>query len=208
MLHFNSALLAFAAGFTGKYLPWQAIHIEPHNGGVLVTASDQGHVALLGFDPKGEGDETLDLIPDSDLIRACNGIKSAERDIRIEGNEAVVTTYRKEPPNAVRQFTVRRAMEPFPSLDGPLAGIIDHWGATPTVSGTAGRYALTYLEHAIKAAGHLKDSVVLSSFNGGPLRVQCEALDIVVLVQPMEAVPIPPVPGWLQRYADRFPSGS
>lgn len=206
MLHFNSALLALAAGFTGNYLPWQAVHIEPHAGGILVTASDEGRVAMLGFDPDGEGDEVLDLIPDSELVRAANGIKSAPRDIRIEGSEAVVTTYRKTPPNDVRQIPVRRALEPFPSLDGPIAGILDHWGATPQVSGTAGRYALPYLERAIKAAGHLSDSAVLSSYVGGPLRLQCENLEIVVLVLPMEAVPIPPVPDWLQQYGNRFPS--
>lgn len=206
MLHFNSALLSLAAGFTGSYAPWTAVHIQPHAGGVLVTASDEGRVAMLGFDSKGEADETLDLIPDSDLVRACNGIKSAERDVLIDGSTATVTTYRKEPPHAVRQFTVRRTDHLPPSLDRPIAGLLERWGSTPTTSGTAGRYALPYLERAIKATGHLADSVVLSSFDGGPLRLQCESLDIVVLVLPMVAEPIPPLPGWLQSYGNRIPS--
>ena len=43
--------------------------------------------------------------------------------------------------------------------------------------------------------------MILSSFNGGPMRIEEGSGDIVVLVMPQTAEPIPPIPQWLRNYA-------
>lgn len=201
MLQFNSALLALAGAFTGPYAPYQAVHIQPHANGVLVAASDQGRVSMLGYDRRGQGDETCNLLPGADLLKACAGIKSAERDVRIEDDEAAVTTYRKTAGNEVKRFPILRATAPFPPLDRAVSACIQRWGATPAASATAGRYATAYLEKAVKSAGHLCESLVLSGFDGGPLRLHGESLDIMILVMPQTAEPVPPLPQWVQDFA-------
>jgi hypothetical protein len=200
MLQFNSALLAIAGSFAGAYAPYQAIHLQPHMGGVLVVSSDHGKVSAFGFDPAGRGDETIDLIPSKDLLKSCTGIKSAERDVRIEGDTATVTTYRKTAANEVKQFHALRSTAPFPPLDRAIAACMDRWGATPETSATAGRYAAPYLEKAIRAAGSLGDSLVLSAFDGGPLRLHSEEIELMILVMPQTAEPIPALPSWIQQF--------
>lgn len=201
MLQFNSAILAAAGLFTGTYAPYQAIHIEPMNPGVLVAASDQGRVSAIGFDHRGQGDESFDLLPSKELLAACSGIKSAERDIRIEGNAAVVTTYRKVAANEAKEFPIHRAMTPFPPLAEALAACVERWGATPTLSATAGRYSSAMLERAIKAASHLNDSIVISAFDGGPLRLQGDKLELCILLMPQTAEPLPGIPEWILKFA-------
>jgi len=201
MLQFNSALLAAAGLFVGRFTPYEAIHIQPHNGGVLVAASDHGRISALGFDPAGRGDETCDLIADDKLLQACRGIKAAERDVRIEDQRAIVTTYRKT-ANESKEFPILRASTPFPPLESAVAACVQRWSATPEVSATAGRYDATYLEKAVKAAGLLCDSLVLNAFDGGPLRLQGEGLELMILVMPQTAEPIPPIPEWVLRFSE------
>jgi len=201
MLRLNSALVALAGAFTGTYAPFQAIHLQPHAGGVLVASSDHGRVSALAFDRQGRADESCDLLASSELLRSCSGIKTAERELSLEGDTLSVTTYRKKAAHEVKTFPLQRASAPFPPLDQAVAACVRHWGAAPTLSRTAGRYDSAYLEKALKAAGHLCDSLVLSSFDGGPLRLQSDTLELVILVMPQTAAPIPPLPDWLERFA-------
>lgn len=201
MLQFNSALLALAGAFTGPYAPYQSVHLQPHLQGVLVAASDGGKVSMLGYDAKGRGDQACDILVSPDLLRACAGIKSAERDVRIDGDTAAVTTYRKTTSSEVKRFPISYATAPFPPLDRAVSACIQRWSATPALSSTAGRYDTLYLEKAIKSAGHLCESLVLSAFDGGPLRLHGEGLDVMILVMPQTAQPVPPLPQWVQDFA-------
>ena len=200
MLQFNSALLAAVGAFTGDYAPYQSVHIRPHCGGILLAASDHGKVTAIGFDRRGSGDETTSIIPSSELLKACAGIKTAERGIVIDGDRAVVTTYYKASSNKGKELAVHRSLTPFPDIDAALAACVARWGTTPTLSQTAGRYRVAYLERAIKAAGLLADSLVLSAFDGGPLRLQGESIELIILVMPQTAEPIPQLPDWVQVF--------
>lgn len=201
MLQFNSALLAVAGLFVGQYAPYQAIRIQPHANGVLVASSDQGHVTFLGYDSRGSADETCDLIADSKLLAACTGIKSAERGVIIDGNSAQVTTYRKTAANETKEFLVLRSSAPFPPVQAAIDACIQRWSATPSIGATAGRYASPLLTRAVKAAAGCSDSIVLSAFDGGPLRIQCEGLDMLILIMPQTAEPIPQLPDWVCSFA-------
>lgn len=201
MLRFNSALLTFCGSFTGRYAPFQAIHVEPgRESGVLVVASDGGKATAIGYDASGEADESANLLPSNDLLAACRGIKTAAREIAIDETRATVTTYHKASSDR-KEFLLLRSAEPFPPIRAALAACLDTWGAAPSVSATAGRYSTHYLEKAIKAAGSLTDALVLSAFDGGPLRLQGDGLELMVLVMPQTAEPIPPVPDWAVKFA-------
>lgn len=199
MLAFNSALLAAVGSFTGKYAPYQSVLIRPHAGGVLLAASDAGKVTALGFDRLGRGDTPATIIPSAELLRACTGIKTAERGVVIDGNSAIVTTYYKSSSSQGKELPVHHSITPFPPIESAITACIQRWGATPQHSETAGRYKVAYLERAIKNAGLLADSIVLSAFDGGPLRVQGESIELTILVMPQTAEPIPTIPDWLQN---------
>ena len=93
MLQLNSALVAICSEFTGKYAPYQAVEISPApRGGVFVASTDRGNIACLAHDPAGQADRVMRLLPDAELIKFCRGIKTAERQLRIEGNNALVST--------------------------------------------------------------------------------------------------------------------
>jgi len=201
VLQFNSALLAAVGSFTGKYAPYQAVLIQPHAGGILLAGSDEGKVTALAFDRDGRGDETATIIPSTELLKACSGIKTAERGVVIDGNSAVVTTYYKTSNSKGKELPVHRSITPFPPIDQAIAACIERWSATPKLSETAGRYKLRYLERAIRNAGLYSDSLVLSAFEGGPLRIQGESIELVILVMPQTAEPIPAVPDWLAEIA-------
>lgn len=201
MLQFNSALLAAVGSFTGPYAPYQSVHIRPHCGGILLAASDHGKVTALGFDRRGVGDETLDIIPSDELLKACAGIKTAERGIVIDGDTATVTTYYKASSAKGKEFQIQRAIKPFPAIDGAMAACAERWGCTPRLTETAGRYNLSYLTKAIRAAGLLVDSLVLSAFDGGPLRLQGESIELTILIMPQTAEPIPALPDWIQEFS-------
>jgi hypothetical protein len=201
MIRLNSALLALVGAFAGTYAPFQAIRLQPHSSGVLVAASDQGRITAFGFDPKGSADESCNLLAGPELLRACSGIKSAERDVAITEDTATVTTYRKNGNHEVKSFPISQASTPFPPLDQAVAICIRRWGAAPATSATAGRYDSLYLEQALKTVSHLCESMVISGFDGGPLRLQSEALDLMILIMPQTAEPIPPLPDWIQQFA-------
>ena len=203
MLQFNSALLTAVGTFTGQYAPYQAIRIEPHDGGVLLCASDHGKVAALGFDRQGRGDESVTIIPSGELLKACAGIKTAERGVVIDGDSAIVTTYYKTSDNKGKEIPIHRSVIPFPPIDEAIAACLHRWSATPELSATAGRYKTAYLEKAIRHAGLHADSLVISAFDGGPLRIQGETIELVLLVMPQVAEPIPPVPDWIVRLGER-----
>ena len=201
MLQFNSANLAAVGPFVSRYAPWQSIHLSAHAGGVMATACDGGKAIAMAFDPGGRADENCDLLPSSELLRACAGIKSADRDVRIEADAALVTTYRKTANDEVRQYPIQRSLIPFPSIDNLLEAVLERWGAQPASSDTAGRYDSFYLEKAIKTASFLNTSLVLSAFDGGPLRLQNNTGTLCILIMPQKAEPIPPVPDWIQLCA-------
>ena len=163
-------------------------------------ATDHGKITALGFDRKGVADESLTFVPGDELLKACAGIKSAERGIVIDGDSATVTTYYKSASSKAKEFQVHRSIQPFPNVEGAIAACIERWGATPRVSEAAGRYDVAYLLKAIRAAGLLCDSLVLSAFDGGPLRLQGESIELIVLLLPQTAEPIPPLPDWILEF--------
>ena len=201
MLQCHSALAAIAAEFTGKFAPYQAIEISPApKGGVFIASTDKGSIACLAHDPGGKTDETIRLLPDPELIRLCRGIKTADRELRVEGDNAVVTTYRKT-TSEKKETRVSRSISEFPPLAKAINHCLQRWGNSPQVSATAGRYESRYVERALKGLSGLSESVVLSAFDGGPLRIQTDEGNIVVLVMPQSAEKIPSVPEWLSEYA-------
>lgn len=201
MVQFNSALLALAGLFVGAYAPYQAVHIRPHAGGVLVASTNQGQVSFLGYDPNGSADESCNIVACDKLLAACAGIKSAERDVFIEDGRATVTTYYKAADNKKKEFPVLYSSVPFPPLASAVQACVDRWSATPATTATAGRYASSFLLDAIKAVSGCGDSITLSAFDGGPLRLQSDTLDMLILVMPQTAEPIPPLPDWVCSFA-------
>lgn len=208
-LTFNSALLAYAAAFTGRFGTDQGVEITPlragePESGVTVAAFNRGAIGMIAYDPEGKADDSVLLYPDKGLIKAANGIKTAGRDICIEGDDltalsARVTTYHKE-HSTFKDYTVRASRD-LPSYRPTIAAVLQHWGSTPELSATAGRYDMDLLHAAIKTMVDDTDSLVLSGYNGGPLRLQREDVQIVVLLMPQTALPIPAAPAWLSEYA-------
>ena len=116
MLSCNSALLAIASEFTGTYAPYQAVELTPHErGGVFLASTDKGNVACLAFDPAGEGDETINLLPNTELIKASRGVKTATRTLVIEDDIAKVTTYRKT-TSETKEIPINRSSVNSPNL--------------------------------------------------------------------------------------------
>lgn len=205
MIRLRAPLLSIAAEFTGKYAPFQGVQLRPHpDGGVLVLATDKGHIACLAHDPSGSIETSRHLLIPDDLARACAAIKTAERDVQIDGTTAVVTTYRKSTSES-RQFQVFDCAADFPPMEEVLAACIDRWSATPELTGTAGRYDADLLTRAIKAARTLAGSLVFSSYDGGPLRLQGDGIDVLVLLMPQTAEPIPAIPAWALSLASPAP---
>jgi hypothetical protein len=202
MLTLNSALIAVVAEFTGPYAPYQGVALTPcPSGGVFVSATDNGKIACMAYDCRGRGDEAIYLLPSSELVRSCKGLKTAEREITIADQTALVTTFRKSAANDVKEIPITRSQTTPPPLGKIMRHCIDTWGATPVIGNTAGRYATDYVEKAIKVLSTREKSLVFSAFDGGPLRIQSDCGDIVVLVMPQTAEPIPPLPAWLDAYA-------
>lgn len=201
MLQLNSSLVAIAAEFTGKYAPYQAVEISPApGGGAYISSTDKGKIACLAFDASATIDETVRLLPDPELIKCCRGIKTAERQLFIEGNNAVVTTFRKTTQEK-KEFIVNKSISDFPPLASAVKACLDRWSAQPTVSATAGRYESRYIERALRGLSSSDDSIILSAFDGGPLRIQTDQEHVVILVMPQTAEKIPCLPQWLKEYA-------
>lgn len=200
MIRFSSGLLALAANFTGKYAPFQGIQIAPLAGGVSVVASNRGAVAFFGYDPKGQANREVVLLPDGELIKAARGIKTAEREVTIDGGAALVTTYYKDHSTS-KEFPAHFSSVAFPPMRAVVDQAIAYWGETPELTTTAGRYDLALLDKAVRAMADDAGSIVLSGYQGGPLRLQREDLQAVVLLMPQAAKPLPTVPPWLASYA-------
>lgn len=200
MHRFSSSLLALAASFTGKYAPFQGVQIAPLAGGVSVVACNRGAAAFFGYDPKGTADSEVVLLPDGDLVKAARGIKSAEREVTIDGPTALVTTYYKDHSTS-KEFPVHFSSVPFPPMREVIDRAIAYWGETPELTTTAGRYDLALLDKAIRAMADDTSSLVIAGYQGGPLRLQREDLHAVVLIMPQTAQPIPTAPPWLADYA-------
>jgi hypothetical protein len=207
-LSFNSALLAYAADFTGKYGSDQGVEVAPlrpgePEAGVTVSAFNRGAIGMIGFDPDGRTSERIVLHPSPELVKAARGIKSAERDVRIEGDvtgplNARVTTYYKA-HSTFKDFELRVSRD-FSSYRVAVDAALGRWGDTPDLSSTAGRYDMALLLSAIKTMVDDTDSLVICGYDGGPLRLQREDIQIIVLLMPQAAEPIPPVPSWLRDY--------
>ncbi len=151
---FSAPLLSVASEFTGKYAPYQAVQVKPHpQGGVLVSATDQGKVAVVGYDPRGEASGETCLLVSSELGRACRAVKTGARELTVDGMNATVRSYSKSGGSSkAAEFLVQHSSVQFPPLGQALQSCIERWGRTPRVSETAGRYDAGLLERAIKAA--------------------------------------------------------
>lgn len=200
MIRFNSALLANAAEFTGKYAPYQGIELAPApGGGVYITSTDKGNIAFFGYDAAGEADQCVVVLPTPDLIKHCRGIKTADRELRISDGLGKVTTFRKS-SSEVKETPVQFSSVAFPELGPVIQTIIDYWKDQPPLSSTCGSYDSSYVAKALKCLGSQGDSVCISSFDGGPMRLQLPGEQQVVLVMPQEKIPVPALPQWLQLY--------
>lgn len=211
---FNAPLLAIASQFVGKYVPFNAITIEPISGipGVAVTAvMDNGAAAFMGYDPAGRADETLRVIPSSALVKACRGIKTAERVLRIADDPGTSSPTRSGEVMTIRK-TATQSVEALVSISShdapPLRRVIqavgERWGQVQELSATQGRYDRGLVERGLSAL-ECQESVAMAAWDGGPLRIQSEDGTRVVLVMPQTARELPPVPAWLGSFATSEP---
>lgn len=207
IFRFASGLFHLAADFTGKYAPYQAIQVGPHPaGGVLVCATDRGAAAFLGYDPAGRADDTVCFLPDPEVVKLSNPIKTAERTLTINttAQSASVTTHQKSADKTVETRAPSISTHEFPPLTQVIGACINHWDAT-IKSTQAGRYDAKLLRQAIDAASSYGDAVVFSGFDGGPIRIEVEGSNLCMLVMPQTAVELPGVPEWLRAVAVERP---
>lgn len=205
MLSCNSALVAIASEFTGQYAPYQSIQLTPApNGGLWITSTDKGNVACLAFDPSGSSDRAYNILPNSELVRASRGVKTASRTLTLEGSTAKVITYRKT-TSETKEMPFSESSSDLPDLPSAIRNCIARWEATDAKTATAGRYSVSYVQRAIKGLSSISSSVTLHSFDGGPMRIQEETGDIVILVMPQTAEPIPSIPDWIYKYSQLKP---
>lgn len=199
MITINTNVFGLTTEFRGSYAPFQSIHLAPHpRGGVLAMATRHGHSACIALDPNGFADEARTILPSDDLLKAARALKAGNRYITLDQATATVTTqYSGSSKSSLHAVT--DSSKDFPPLRAVLRECVARWSSTPGTSVTAGRYDSELLLHAIKAAGG-SQSLVLSAFDGGPLRLQSETLQAVILVMPQTAEPIPPIPDWLLAY--------
>lgn len=204
MIQFNSALLALAADFRGRFSPFEAIGIQPHPSvGLYVAATDNGSIALIGYDYWGIADRPASLLPSAELVRACRGIKTAERTVTIdlEKRHASVTTFRKS-NNETKEFPILEASAPFPPLADAVAACVNTWQQEPSTTSTSGVYSTKLLAKAAAAASDLGDSLSFCGFSGGPLRFDVNGRPVVILLMPQSALPVAPVPQWLLEFGN------
>lgn len=201
MITISANVFGLVADFRGAYAPFQAIHIEPHpQGGVIAMATKNGHAACVARDPSGHADEERTILPSDELLKAAKPIKSADRFLVLSQATVTVTTrYAKSPDKSI-ELALTDSSKTFPALRLVFQQCLQRWSACPELSSTVGRYDSDLLLHAIKAAGG-SSSLVISAYDGGPLRLQSESLEAVILVMPQTATPIPTVPEWLLTYA-------
>lgn len=208
IFRFSSGLFHIAAAFTGKYSPYQAIQVSPHpQGGVVVAATDRGAAAFIGYDSQGRADDTVCLLPEPNLVRISNPIKTAERTLTINllTGSAEVATHQKSADKIVEGRAPAVSNQDFPPLLEVLGICVQAWDRSDS-STQAGRYEAKLLRQAIDAATSYGDSVVFSAFDGGPLRVEVEGSSVCFLVMPQTAVPLPGVPDWIRALGAASPA--
>ena len=203
MFRLDSALFSHAADVTGKFAPCQGIELASHPSGqgITVTAlADSQAMVMIGYDPKGTADEPATVfLPTPEIKAASKGIKSAERELVIQDGVATVTTYYQS-HSVGKAFPIATTNVPFPPVRSVIARAVEFWGSSPVQLGTSGRYDLPLLLSAMKSMADATNSLVISPYPYGPLRLQREDLSIVVMLMPQVAVPIPPLPDWLLSY--------
>lgn len=204
MFRIDSSLFSFAADVTGKFAPFQGIELaaHPRGQGVTVTAlSDSAAMVVIGYDPKGSTDEPPTVfLPTPEIKAASKGIKTAERELSIDDGLATVTTYHQS-HSVQKTFPIATTDVPFPAMRATVAKAVEFWGSAPSELTSSGRYDLSLLMSALKPMADRTNSLVISPYPNGPLRLQREDLSIVVMLMPQKAVPIPPLPDWLLGYA-------
>ena len=198
----NGALIAVAADFVGKYAPYQAIQIRPnpHGDGVFVASTDAGRLAFLAFDNSGSGDEQINLLPTADLIKNTRPLKSATRWIEIEGSTARCSKLTKATQKTEEIQITRSTIEPA-DLVGAMKTVAHQWGSDTPNCTNAGNFNPGFLTRAFKAIEALGGSITMSHLNGGPLRIESTDSDVIVLVMPEMARPVPALPHYLKAFA-------
>jgi hypothetical protein len=211
-------LVAIAGRFTHRYEPYQAISLEvgPGGAGVMVASSDRGAASFVAHDPRGTYDEPtprVKLLPTPELLRPCNGIKTAERRVMIDGDRAVISSYGKTKTSVAETPVAYSALRCISARD------IAHCAARRKAIGASkiahmlGRFDVALLRNAIRILEDHGEPVILSLGHGllpdggdAPLRIFSESLNAVVLIQPMKKKdqPYPPPPPWLEN-ASRLP---
>ena len=203
MFRLNSSLFSHAADVVGKFAPCQGIELAPHPSGkgITVTAlADSQAMVVIGYDPKGVTDEPATVfLPTPEIKTASKGIKSAERELAIEDGLATVTTYYQS-HSVGKSFPIATTSVPFPPVRSVIARAVEFWGSAPIQLGSSGRYDLPLLLSAIRSMADATQSLVVSPYPNGPLRLQREDLSLVAMLMPQTAVPIPPLPDWLLEY--------
>ena len=199
---FNGALLAVAADFCGKWTPYTGVQIRPNrNGsGVFVASTDAGRLAFLAFDENGSADEELCLLATSDLLKHTKPLKSASRWIEIEGSIARCSKLTKSTTTTVEVPVTYSTVEP-PDLVGAMHKVALQWGKDQPHCVDCGNFNGSFLTRAFKAIEVLGGSVTMSHLNGGPLRVESTDHDVIVLVMPETARPIPALPAFLKSFS-------
>ena len=173
MIRFNSALLANAAEFTGKYAPYQGIELAPApGGGIYVTSTDKGNIAFFGYDAAGEADQCVVVFPTADLIKLCRGIKTADRELRISDGLGKVTTFRKS-SNEVKETPVQFSSIAFPELGPVVQTIVGYWNNQPPMTTTCGSYDSGYVAKALKCLGGQRILSALAHSTADPCGSNC-----------------------------------
>lgn len=207
MLQCRSTLLQIAAAFTGAYDPCRSVRFEAVAGGGVVAMATDRASAVWSYDPKGHLTEAsgYELVPSDALIKACRGIKSAQRTLLIaspDADQASVVTDYKAHSKSISVPLGPPAAHPFPPLAAVLDQVLSRWGQTPKLSATCGRYDLALLQRVL-ASIDSDEAVVLSAFDGGPLRIQSKDALTVALLMPQNAGVIPPLPDWLSALPEQ-----
>lgn len=205
MFRLNSAYFSLAADFAGEFSPCQGIELAPHPSGqgvTIVSVSDYQTMVFLGYDSQGACDEGAAVfLPGTEIPKAGRGIKTAERELVIDGSVATITEY-KSKTSSSQEFLITRTSTPLPPMRAVINKTVELWGEAPEVAAATGRYSLPLLLSAIKAMADRATSISMYIYPDGPMRLQREDMSVVVLLMPQTATPIPVLPGWLLSYGE------
>jgi hypothetical protein len=205
----DSRLFYIACQYTHKFAPWQAVTIQPgaDGTGAIVSASDRGAATFLAFDPTGQADDHAAFIAGSDLLKVAKGIKSAKRSLRIDTDQllARVTTHLKGSDKVVEAPAPMLSENPAPDLRLVMKRYLDARRQVPAGNAFA-RIDAKLLARACESFDQLSDSVIISTLEGAaPICLQGDKVDVMVLLMPQTADPLPPVPDWLNRWSQSGP---